>query len=389
MRDRTRPLQLVELIYQAVADPTAWNDFIALLSSELGGAAIQLSLRMPREVPCPDDIYRVWLDEAYHPIFVKHAITDLGWDSIDTNLLRKSFASAAEVLEPSDLVALPLYLEFMKPQGLADEWPLCHMIAMEGPLPLAGVIVYRREGCRELESSDFELLDYLVPHLGRAYDIYVRLREAARESDALTEIIDRIPTGALLIDGRGNVVLKNRSAEQILSLDDGFAVTRGKPCLADARENRMLSEHIHESVHEQEATQGSTTGEVMSVTRPSGRRPFTVMVGPLLAAPPGTRTDEARAIVFVADPEGGQVGAAAVLETLYDLTHAEAELVRLVAEGNSLEQVAKTRGVTMNTVRSQLKQVFSKTATSRQGELVHLVLAGVAPIQQGGDNPKD
>ena len=44
--------------------------------------------------------------------------------------------------------------------------------------------------------------------------------------------------------------------------------------------------------------------------------------------------------------------------------------MRLIAEGNSLEEVAEQRGVTMNTVRSQLKQVFSKTDTSRQGELV-------------------
>ena len=72
-----------------------------------------------------------------------------------------------------------------------------------------------------------------------------------------------------------------------------------------------------------------------------------------------------------------------MLETLYQLTHAEAELVRLIAEGNSLEEVAAQRGVTMNTVRSQLKQVFSKTDTSRQGELVHLVLTGIASIRDG------
>ena len=48
----------------------------------------------------------------------------------------------------------------------------------------------------------------------------------------------------------------------------------------------------------------------------------------------------------------------------------------------SLEQVAAKRGVTMNTVRSQLKQVFSKTDTNRQGELVHLVLAGIASIRE-------
>lgn len=384
MRDRTRPLKLVELIYQAVVETDAWNEFLASLSSELGGAAIQLSLRMPREIPNPDDIFRVWLDEDYHAAYVKHALTDLAWDSIDGDLLRRGFGSAADVLPASNLTIRPLYLEFMKPQGLAAEWPLCHMIAMDGEQPLAGVMIYRREGCRAFDASDLELLDSLVPHLARAYAIHVRLRDALRASDALTEVIDRIPTGALLVDGSGNVVLSNRSAEKILSLEDGFSLRRGRPWLEDQRENRALSELIQESVHEH-ATQGSTTGEVMSVTRPSGRRPFSLMVGPLLAAPPGTTTDEARAIVFIADPEGGQIGAAAVLETLYDLTHAEADLVRLIAEGNSLDQVAAIRGVTMNTVRSQLKQVFSKTETRRQGELVHLVLAGVASIQRGGD----
>ena len=117
------------------------------------------------------------------------------------------------------------------------------------------------------------------------------------------------------------------------------------------------------------------------VPRPSGRRGFTIMVSPLLDGAAGSRADETKAILFIADPEIGQVGTTEVLESLYDLTHAEADLVRLIAEGRSLIQVAKERGVTMNTVRSQLKQVFSKTDTSRQGELVHLVLAGVARIR--------
>jgi DNA-binding CsgD family transcriptional regulator len=70
-----------------------------------------------------------------------------------------------------------------------------------------------------------------------------------------------------------------------------------------------------------------------------------------------------------------------VLQHLYRLTRAEADLVRLISAGQSLEQVAEARGVTMNTVRSQLKQVFCKTDTSRQGELVHLVLTGIAAMR--------
>ena len=70
-----------------------------------------------------------------------------------------------------------------------------------------------------------------------------------------------------------------------------------------------------------------------------------------------------------------------VLESLYQLTAAEAELVRLLSQGFSLDEAARERGVTINTARSQLKQVFSKTDTRRQGELMRLVLTGVASIR--------
>jgi DNA-binding CsgD family transcriptional regulator len=52
----------------------------------------------------------------------------------------------------------------------------------------------------------------------------------------------------------------------------------------------------------------------------------------------------------------------------------------LLAEGHALEEVASRRAVTINTARSQLKQVFAKTDTRRQGELVRLVLTGVASL---------
>ena len=107
----------------------------------------------------------------------------------------------------------------------------------------------------------------------------------------------------------------------------------------------------------------------MQVSRPSGRRAFALMVAPLLDTPPGSAEGEAVSVAFITDPETGTVTATEVLEQLYTLTHAEAELVRMLAEGRSLEQVAAARSVTMNTVRSQLKQVFSKTDTNRQGEL--------------------
>jgi DNA-binding CsgD family transcriptional regulator len=89
---------------------------------------------------------------------------------------------------------------------------------------------------------------------------------------------------------------------------------------------------------------------------------------------------DAAVAIFIADPESGRIHDPEVLGAMYSLTHSEAELVRLLATGMSLEEAAEGRGVSVNTARSHLKHVFAKTGTSRQGELVRLVLSGVGSM---------
>ncbi len=374
-----RLLPLVERIYEAVVDPLAWHDFVSELSEALGGAAVQLSVRLPDSEPTPDAYFRCGLDEAYHAAFVKHVLIGLPWGSLDDEKFRVRFAPGNETWADRPLEESPFYREFMQPQGLAPESPLCHVIACQHKRPISGIVIYRREGSRALEPDDFELLDSLVPHLARAYAIHARHATTRHERTALTEVIDRLPVGVILLDAEGRVVLKNRSVEQILELCDGFSLDRGRPRVDDPRENRALQTLISDISRPDGG--GTEPSGVLCVTRPSGRRAFPIWVGKLLAPAPDNRTDEAKAILFIADPDRGQISTTLVLESLYALTPAEAELVRLLAEGCSLDQVAEQRGVTMNTVRSQLKQVFCKTDTSRQGELVHLVLTGVAAIR--------
>lgn len=58
------------------------------------------------------------------------------------------------------------------------------------------------------------------------------------------------------------------------------------------------------------------------------------------------------------------------LQRLFGLTPAEAEMTARLANGESLEAIAEARSVCVDTVRTQLRTVFKKTGTHRQGELV-------------------
>jgi DNA-binding CsgD family transcriptional regulator len=191
----------------------------------------------------------------------------------------------------------------------------------------------------------------------------------------------------MLLDARGHVVLRNRSADRILELEDGLMLHEGMPRAVRAADNAVLQQMIRQVVDAHAAGRPSE-GNVMALTRPSGRRAFPLMISSLLSAGPGHTLHDALAVVYITDVEGKLLQRSEPLRKLYALTQAEVELVELLCDGWSLEEAASHRGVTMNTARSQLKQIFFKTGTSRQSELVRLVLAGVARIRDAGPEPR-
>jgi DNA-binding CsgD family transcriptional regulator len=69
------------------------------------------------------------------------------------------------------------------------------------------------------------------------------------------------------------------------------------------------------------------------------------------------------------------------LSQLYGLSRAEARVIALLAKGHRLDQSAEMLGVAYETVRKHLKQVFGKTGTDRQAELVRLLVTGPAGLR--------
>ena len=68
------------------------------------------------------------------------------------------------------------------------------------------------------------------------------------------------------------------------------------------------------------------------------------------------------------------------LRALLDLTVAEARLARLLASGDTLEEVAQKLCIKLTTARSQLATIFSKTGVRRQAKLV-AILSRIAHLE--------
>jgi DNA-binding CsgD family transcriptional regulator len=86
---------------------------------------------------------------------------------------------------------------------------------------------------------------------------------------------------------------------------------------------------------------------------------------------------QASTIVVVTPVDRANVPTAEILEGLFDLTPAEARIARAIGAGQSVGDIAVLSGVSVGTVRGQLKAVLAKTGVGRQAELA-LLLSGLA-----------
>jgi DNA-binding CsgD family transcriptional regulator len=374
-----RAIQLIERIYDAAVEPDRWQDFVEALSESLDGAWIAFGLWAPDD-PLAGTAYLVGITPEYRRSYTEQLVSHLPFGGFGPEA-GKRFFSMGDLFPEIELTENGFWRDWMEPQGLAPCWPIGCAIHLDGKDPVGWIYIVRPKGGEPFGEEDLALGDLLLPHLHRALGIHLKLSSSRHQRAALGEVIDRLPTGVLLLDAERRVLSKNKSAEAILALNDGFRIGPCGPCADTPRDNEVLKKAIA-AIADPDPGQEMRASGFTTITRPSGKRPFVVMVTPLLAASPGAQSGDAVASLFVADPETGRVSATQVLENVYRLTHAEAELVRLLSEGHSLEEAAKRRGVTINTARGQLKQVFAKTDTKRQPELVRLVLSGVGTLRE-------
>ena len=120
----------------------------------------------------------------------------------------------------------------------------------------------------------------------------------------------------------------------------------------------------------------------MRITRSSGQSDYHVVVMPLpMRCQPGDGSGAVSVLFIPTDPDKANDPVNFLFGDLYGLTDAESRLVCELLEGRGLTAAAEQLGLSRNTVHSQLSSIFQKTGTRRQGELLRLLLGGVAPIE--------
>jgi CheY-like chemotaxis protein/DNA-binding CsgD family transcriptional regulator len=176
----------------------------------------------------------------------------------------------------------------------------------------------------------------------------------------LAPMLNGLSFGLVIIDGAGMVRYANQSAAGLLGRPRGsLAGTKAISQLAAFA--RQHTTHARGDVSRLSARRlaiGPGGAEVTAVAR-------------LAAAPAGSPGDRVT-VVLPAHPTS-RPEIADLLALLFALTPAERLLAADLGGGAQLSDIARTRGVTLATARTQLKSVFSKVGVARQTDLVRTV----------------
>jgi DNA-binding CsgD family transcriptional regulator len=237
----------------------------------------------------------------------------------------------------------------------------------------AGVALHRTRRSGPFEPRDLDLFQLLYGHLERALTIACRLGSLGAMQQWTIDLLEASPVGIVLLDDAARVVFANRAARAVAAERDGLSLSGRGLVLLDREDQQRLHALMARARSAATVSDGERTA-TMRVRRRSGRRPYCLVVLPITNRSPVLSTERLALCLFITDPDAGMSLPRDQLRALFDLTDAEARLAERLATGEDLRTAAEHLHITYGTARTRLTEIFAKTRTRRQAELVRLLL---------------
>jgi DNA-binding CsgD family transcriptional regulator len=365
--------ELIELssviadIYDAALDPMLWQQVLANICKFVGGSsatlfwhdsALQQSqvLHLFNEDPHYTRLYfekympmnPVFPAATFMPVGLVHGVND--------------------IVPQDELEQTRFYKEWVEPQGITD----VVAVNLEKGIARSALFNVRRDA--SFGKSDEKMrqrLSLLVPHLQRAVTIGRLFDRERAHSEALTTTLDYVEAAVFLVGADGAITFTNDLAKRLLD-EAMFVSVRGSalhavlPGADVALRNALAA-----------AATGGAPIDARGVNVPltdENRDRWDAHILPLTS---GRRREAggahgAVAAVFVRKTAPNGLPPLESFAKVHNLTASEVQVLNAVLKVKGVEAMAEMLGLSQNTVKFHLRNLFRKTGTTRQVELVKL-----------------
>ncbi len=351
--------ELVDRIYECAFAPELWAgvlDELARMADARGGVLFTANGKV--------GILRWTASSRLHADLATYV--EEGWLLSDRRRERVVAAAHAGFLTESDIFSAeelnsdPTIRDFYRPHGLGRTAITGVLLPTNDWLVMS---IERGFADGPVQVEVIRLLDQLRPHLARSALMSARLQlERAR---AASEALALLGLPALVLDNRGRVVVANQLMETMgsyvswraqdhVSLKDVYSEVQFR------RAVETLGQDDVPAVRSFALRGGTATAAMVAHVIPIRRTARDIFVG-------------CAGVLVLTPVTLPQAPPIELLQSLFDLSVAEARVARHLAGGATVDEIASRSGVATSTIRTQVRGVLEKTGCRRQTEVVALM----------------
>jgi len=347
-------------IYAAVEDDRAFDGLAGQVAAACNTrSAIFVNLMKDGR---PSLVQTNYWPDALMLEYRQHFIHADPWTETAIAIGRFGRAAALDAaMAPEDFAQTAIYNDLVRVHG--DDTGRCL-----GVMPALGreglmMAIHRAATDTAFTVREEQRLNEVYCHVRRVVSVRKTLASERDRSATLQDIVNRTSEPLLRVDRGLRVTAISAAAERLLDEQDGLAL-RGQRLLSSPKLTAALKAAVAAIID-----RTSDTRTALLCPRPSGRPPYRLVV-----LPAGFEGG-AGALLRVDDPDRdrAKTGWRRALGDAYRLSAMEIDLAARLYADQSLDDIAEQRGVTRETLRTQLKSLFYKTGVNRQSLLIKLL----------------
>lgn len=370
--------KLIDRAYAAAVRPAEWRNFLVELTDavEADGGLIHAP-PVGGAMPIPFVLHNIDPTPVLDKMQKYGRQAPFAERAAQQGLAPGAFTNFA-MIPPDELFEMEYYKEYMTPTRTGDGLQLLVRLPQNELTPGIGITVGRYIDRDPFDDDALEFGRRLFPHVRRAALIAMEVYGEARVDPALAQAFDGFSTPCVLFDGNAGVLLINTAARALTDAKDVLHYANGEVKLASSKRQPEFAALVQRCVKAEWNGLPRVGGE-MILPRPDGGTPLIAILIPL--GPDNPFEDwsgPARAALYIVDidqnPERLQGLRRA--KQLFGLSSAEDDVLRRFLQGANLDEIAAARNVSVQTVRTQMKTLLSKTQSRRQSDLSRLRALG-------------
>lgn len=299
-------------------------------------------------------------------------------------------AETGDLFLDTDL--LPRDMRHVAPDDMRKLEPFATSIQSIDIFRRIGVVLNRAEPWRDILTVQFskeldeipdgagQQLAMMAPYIARALNSGRMLTALRRRYAMVLEVLDRLAIGTAIVTDTREIVLKNTAFDRLLADGDALrAAADGRLRAVDPDAEGAFAHQILRAA-DCSLKKSLHSGVTTSLSRGLEKDPLSLDISPVRLSAFDGPVSRGYAIIFAIAPEWQLATNGLSLAGSFGLSKAEGESLTHYLKGYTYDHIADMRGVSRETVKSQIRSVLSKTNARNRTELARLVVAAHVPL---------